>query len=377
GGARLLEVDAHDDPQVHREGDGLLLEPAGIVQGRRRIVHRARSDHGDQSIVVSFQDADDLVAGTRDHLGARLGQRQLLQQDRRGNQRAVALDVEVAGLHRRRILSGPGAKSLASPDRVGCLRAARDVHRELAKVGRLPAGGRSGIDRRGGARGRIFAQPRAAQLHPRRSGGAAAARGGIRRWRAGARSHRADGHRPARRGNRGNAGPFRGLTMDTLHVGTRKGLFTLRGADIARVSFLGAPVTAVLSRDGALHAAVGHGHFGAKLHRSRDGGETWEEIAPPRWPEKPADADDRNPMSGAPWPWTLDQISILEPDPPRPEDLWCGTIPGGLFHSPDGGASWRLVRSLWDRPERKQWFGGGYDFPGIPSITVDPRDPRR
>jgi len=24
---------------------------------------------------------------------------------------------------------------------------------------------------------------------------------------------------------------------------------------------------------------VGHGHFGAKLHRSRNGGETWEEIA--------------------------------------------------------------------------------------------------
>jgi hypothetical protein len=86
---------------------------------------------------------------------------------------------------------------------------------------------------------------------------------------------------------------------------------------------------------------VGHGHFGAKLHRSRNGGETWEEIAAPRWPEKPADADDRNPMSGAPWPWSPDQIWILEPDPRGPEALWCGTIPGGLFHSPDGGASWR------------------------------------
>ena len=63
--------------------------------------------------------------------------------------------------------------------------------------------------------------------------------------------------------------------MDTILVGTRKGLFTLRGGEIARVSFLGAPVTAVLARDGALHAAVGHGHFGAKLHRSRDDGETW------------------------------------------------------------------------------------------------------
>ena len=61
-----------------------------------------------------------------------------------------------------------------------------------------------------------------------------------------------------------------------------------------------------------------HGHFGAKLHRSRNGGETWEEIAAPRWPEKPADADDRNPMSGAPWPWSPDQIWILEPDPRGP-----------------------------------------------------------
>jgi len=165
--------------------------------------------------------------------------------------------------------------------------------------------------------------------------------------------------------------------MDDILVGTRKGLFTVRGGEIARVSFLGAPVTAVLSRDGSLFAAVGHGHFGAKLHRSQDRGETWKEVASPQWPPKPADADDRNPFSGAAWPWTLDQIWTLEADSRGPDALWCGTIPGGLFHSTDAGASWRLVRSLWDRPERKQWGGGGYDFAGIHSICVDPRDPRR
>jgi len=45
-----------------------------------------------------------------------------------------------------------------------------------------------------------------------------------------------------------------------------------------------------------------------------------------------------------------------------------------LFLSRDCGESWTLVRSLWDRPERKDWFGGGYDDAGIHSICVDPRD---
>ena len=56
--------------------------------------------------------------------------------------------------------------------------------------------------------------------------------------------------------------------------------------------------------------------------------------------------------------------------------LWAGTLPGGLFKSDDRGASWHLNQPLWDRPERDKWFGGGYDDPGIHSISVDPRDSR-
>jgi hypothetical protein len=61
----------------------------------------------------------------------------------------------------------------------------------------------------------------------------------------------------------------------------------------------------------------------------------------------------------------------------EPGLLWAGTIPGGLFRSADRGATWELVRSLWDRPERREWFGGGAVQPGIHSICVDPRDGRR
>jgi hypothetical protein len=54
--------------------------------------------------------------------------------------------------------------------------------------------------------------------------------------------------------------------------------------------------------------------------------------------------------------------------------IWCGTLPGGLFKSENGGESWALNRPLWDDPRREEWFGGGADHPGIHSICVDPRD---
>ena len=61
----------------------------------------------------------------------------------------------------------------------------------------------------------------------------------------------------------------------------------------------------------------------------------------------------------------------------QPGRLWAGTIPGALFRSDDRGDTWHLVESLWQQPSRPEWFGGGYDDPGIHSIVVDPRDSRR
>ena len=170
---------------------------------------------------------------------------------------------------------------------------------------------------------------------------------------------------------------------DRLFVATRKGLFHVKrgsgGWRIAGASFLGDPVTMTMfdSRDGTVYAALEHGHFGAKLHKSKDGGAHWDEIESPRYPEKPEGVVDRDEM-GREVPWSLKQVWSLVPGGnDQPGRLWCGTIPGGLFRSDDGGASWELVRSLWDHELRKKWFGGGADLPGIHSVLVDPRDSRR
>ena len=166
-----------------------------------------------------------------------------------------------------------------------------------------------------------------------------------------------------------------------LHVATRKGLFVFergaKGYASPSVHFLGDPVSMSFAdpRDGSWYAALALGHFGVKLRRSDDHGRTWNDVGVPVYPEQPADLPESE--REKPGAWTLHQIWSLEAaDPRTPGTLWCGTIPGGLFRSDDRGQSWTLVRSLWDRPERRKWFGGGYDWPGIHSVLVDPRDPK-
>ncbi len=168
---------------------------------------------------------------------------------------------------------------------------------------------------------------------------------------------------------------------DRIWVATRKGLFAVDRSKagnwtVGPPSFLGNPVTFVLPDrrgDGTLYAALNLGHFGIKLQRSTDDGASWDEITAPRFaPVDDSAGADEEAVKAAP---SVSLIWSLESGgDDRPERLWLGTIPGALFRSDDAGASWQLVESLWNRPERAQWFGGGYDDPGIHSICVDPRN---
>lgn len=160
---------------------------------------------------------------------------------------------------------------------------------------------------------------------------------------------------------------------DRLLIGTRKGLFEMRRDDgswrIADVHFLGDPVSVVAQLDdGAILAALALGHFGAKLRRLDADAKDWRELDPPAYPTKPHDSDDKTP-------WSVDQIMAMQPG--GGDVVWAGTIPGGLFRSADRGESFSLVRPLWDRPERGDWMGGGFDHPCLHSICVDPHDARK
>jgi hypothetical protein len=161
-----------------------------------------------------------------------------------------------------------------------------------------------------------------------------------------------------------------------LLIGSRKGLviFSQQKGEWCLESehFAAIPVSYAMrdSRNGALWACLDHGHWGRKLHRSDDKGQTWRETTAPKYPEGLTRPDDDAPATTS-YIWLLQEGGKDEPNV-----LYCGTEPGGLFRSDDGGETFQLVETLWHHESRKNWFGGGRDHAGLCSIIVDPRDSR-
>jgi hypothetical protein len=162
-----------------------------------------------------------------------------------------------------------------------------------------------------------------------------------------------------------------------LLLGTRKGLFVFERKKkhwkLVRHEHQGHPVAYAMrdARTGSMWASLDHGHWGQKLSRSRDDGATWESVQPPVYPDK----EETKPGKAA----VLRYIWTIQPGgADEPAKLYLGTEPGGLFVTRDDGATFELVRGLWDHPTRKgHWFGGGRDDAGIHSVLVDPRDSKR
>jgi len=191
-------------------------------------------------------------------------------------------------------------------------------------------------------------------------------------------------------------------------VGTRKGTFLVEKegsrwrARLAGHAGVGVSFAARDPNTGRIWALLGHGHWGAKLSCSDDGGTTWADApAQIRYPDGARYIgqemyEDAGSEFGVGWkistrPATLLKLWVIAFG--APNRVYVGTIPGGLFESTDGGASFELNRPLWNHESRggdlfsgegvgeTKWFGTpaseGEFAPGIHSIVVDPRNPKR
>ena len=158
-------------------------------------------------------------------------------------------------------------------------------------------------------------------------------------------------------------------------VGTMKGAFVFRSSPARKRWEGGGPYFAghavyAMAYDGRkgrrrLWAGASSMHWGSVLHSSDDFGRTWTE---------PAEANVKFPEgTGA----ALKNIWQIMPAPAdRPDTLWAGVEPAALFESNDAGATWSLVRGLYDHPHRARWEPGGGGL-CLHTIVPDAKDPRR
>ncbi len=148
------------------------------------------------------------------------------------------------------------------------------------------------------------------------------------------------------------------------YLATRKGLIVLKqkstGWDVEKAHFDGVKVTYVCSdlAKGWIWAGVNHGHWGPKLHVSKNQGKTFEELVPPKYPEGSKLSIKEY------WAWARDSKGRI----------YVGTDPADLFYSDDEGKSWNLNKSFSKMEGKDRWFGAGTDGTALHSILVHPKN---
>ena len=159
-------------------------------------------------------------------------------------------------------------------------------------------------------------------------------------------------------------------------VSTKKGLLIGRSRggrsewDWRPLAFAGWQVDYAMQdpRDGSLWTGLSHEMWGPRIQRSRDGGETWEEMGTPAFPEGVSvDADGGGDSVKSVW--------TIEPGR-RERELYAGVEPAALFISRDDGASWEVCESLLNHPTRELWMAGAAGL-SLHHIGVDAGNPDR
>jgi len=157
--------------------------------------------------------------------------------------------------------------------------------------------------------------------------------------------------------------------MTELLVGTKKGLFVLRGEpgeafDAVHRAFPGDVVEYAVrdARSGRYFASVTSGFYGPRIFFADDPAGEWRQAEGPAFPDDIPDA-------------TVARIWVVEPAE-EPRALYAGAAPATLWRSEDDGETWELNRALWAAPTRPEWNPGAGGLM-VHTICPWPGDPDR
>jgi hypothetical protein len=156
--------------------------------------------------------------------------------------------------------------------------------------------------------------------------------------------------------------------MHELLVGTKKGLFVLRGEEpgafeIATRAFAGTTVEYAMrdTRTGRYFASVTSGFYGPRLMHTMDPSGEWEQAAGIAF----AEDDDV----------TLERIWVVRVGEAEGQ-LWAGTDPAALWASDDAGLTWTRNEALWKERIAGDWQPGLGGL-ALHSICTWPGEPTR
>jgi photosystem II stability/assembly factor-like uncharacterized protein len=173
------------------------------------------------------------------------------------------------------------------------------------------------------------------------------------------------------------------MTRVRVLIGTRKGAFILTsdGArarwDVSGPHFAGWEIYHLKGSPAdpdRIYASQSSAWFGQVIQRSDDGGASWETVGNEFAYEGVPGTHQW--YDGTPHPWEFARVWHLEPSRSDPDSLYAGVEDAALFHSNDGGRTWRELPGLRGHGTGSAWQPGAGGM-CLHTILVDPRDPAR
>ncbi len=166
-------------------------------------------------------------------------------------------------------------------------------------------------------------------------------------------------------------------------VGTRKGAFILTSDskrekwDVTGPLFGGWEIFHMKGspiNPNRIYASQCSSWFGQVIHRSDDGGKTWDTVGNEftydgvpgthQW------------YDGTSHPWEFNRVWHLEPSLTDPDTVYAGVEDAALFRSTDGGQTWKELSGLRKHGTGPQWQPGAGGM-CLHTIILDPKDPDR
>jgi len=123
-----------------------------------------------------------------------------------------------------------------------------------------------------------------------------------------------------------------------------------------------------------IYASQASDWFGQVVHRSDDGGKTWEAVGNEfKYEGTPGT---HQWYDGTPHPWEFKRVWHFEPSLHDPDTVYAGVEDAALFRSTDGGKSWTELAGLRTHSTGSQWAPGAGGL-CLHTIILDRRDPKR